>query len=45
MLQVILALLTNFSTISPSMSIGFSAVAIPILQKDLNNQQIAWFGK
>lgn len=42
LLQVTLAVLSNFSNISPAMSIGFSAVAIPALTH-LNRDQISWF--
>ncbi|KAJ8982579.1 hypothetical protein NQ317_005050 [Molorchus minor] len=41
--QVLLGLLTNFSNIAPSMSLGFSAVAIPTLKDTLNAEQISWF--
>ncbi|KAJ8927055.1 hypothetical protein NQ314_020523 [Rhamnusium bicolor] len=41
--QVILGLLTNFSSIAPSMSLGFSAVAIPTLKNTLNADQVSWF--
>ncbi|XP_066251796.1 facilitated trehalose transporter Tret1-like [Euwallacea similis] len=40
--QIILALLANFSNISPGMNIGFSAVAIPYLHH-LTLNQISWF--
>ncbi|VEN47093.1 unnamed protein product [Callosobruchus maculatus] len=41
--QVILGLLTNFSSLAPSMSLGFSAVAIPVLRGSLTLNQISWF--
>ncbi|RZC32700.1 facilitated trehalose transporter Tret1-2 -like, partial [Asbolus verrucosus] len=46
--QVILGLLTNFSSIAPSMSLGFSAVALPALT-DISNEYVlskneaSWF--
>lgn len=43
--QVILALLSNFSSIGPSMTLGFSAVAIPTLKTTLSQDQITWFGE
>ncbi|XP_044261140.1 facilitated trehalose transporter Tret1-2 homolog [Tribolium madens] len=39
--QVLLGLLTNFSSIAPSMSLGFSAVALPFLT--LDSDQASWF--
>ncbi|XP_973332.1 facilitated trehalose transporter Tret1-2 homolog [Tribolium castaneum] len=46
--QVLLGLLTNFSSIAPSMSLGFSAVALPVLTSAtnryaLNSDQASWF--
>ncbi|KAJ8954216.1 hypothetical protein NQ318_005811 [Aromia moschata] len=41
--QVVLGLLTNFSSIAPSMSLGFSAVAIPVLKKTLTEEEVSWF--
>ncbi|KAJ8916596.1 hypothetical protein NQ315_000240 [Exocentrus adspersus] len=41
--QVILALLTNFSSIGPSMTLGFSAVVIPTLKKTFTDDQVSWF--
>lgn len=48
-LQIALGLLANFSSVAPSMSLGFSAIAIPALtyQKQeyrLTNDQLSWFG-
>ncbi|CAG9772734.1 unnamed protein product [Ceutorhynchus assimilis] len=40
--QIILAFMANFSNIAPGMSIGFSAVALPVL-KNLDSQQTSWF--
>ncbi|CAH0549258.1 unnamed protein product [Brassicogethes aeneus] len=46
--QILLGLLTNFSSIAPSMSLGFSAVAIPALvsitnPNALTDNQASWF--
>ncbi|KAG5867471.1 hypothetical protein JTB14_014112 [Gonioctena quinquepunctata] len=43
--QVILGLLTNFSSIGPSMSLGFSAVALDVLRGSslMNENQLSWF--
>lgn len=41
--QYILGVLANFSSIAPSMSLGFSAIAIPVLKENLNSTQLSWF--
>lgn len=46
--QILLGLLTNFSSIAPSMSLGFSAVALPTLTNPLNTYALtateaSWF--
>nr|XP_023014782.1 facilitated trehalose transporter Tret1-like isoform X1 [Leptinotarsa decemlineata] len=41
--QVTLGLLTNFSNLGPSMSLGFSAVALPFLKGILTDDQSSWF--
>ncbi|CAH1185984.1 unnamed protein product [Phyllotreta striolata] len=41
--QFILGLLVNFSSIAPSMSLGFSAIALPFLKTTLNPSQLSWF--
>jgi hypothetical protein len=48
--QVLLGLFTNFSSIAPSMSLGFSAVSLPFLTDStnpyaLNKDEASWFGK
>lgn len=45
-----LGLIVNFSSIAPSMSLGFSAVALPALKDPsnayrLSNEEASWFGR
>ncbi|XP_050502652.1 facilitated trehalose transporter Tret1-like isoform X1 [Diabrotica virgifera virgifera] len=41
--QFILGILANFSSVGPSMSLGFSAVALPVLHGQLNTIELSWF--